>query len=122
MYIIDIDPKPYVRPRVNTITRSAYNTKDYKDYKTTLTWLIAQKKIPKSIYGELQISFYLKRPKSKSKVLQNHQVKPDLDNLIKAFMDALENSGVIKNDSNFHSIIAMKRYGEVPKIEFELKE
>ena len=66
----------------------------------------------------LAVTFVLEMPKSwskKKKELMNgkpHQQKPDLDNMVKAFKDAL-----LKEDSHVHTYSYMhKRWGEEPLI------
>lgn len=59
--------------------------------------------------------FTLVRPKSSKRITAD--VKPDLDNLQKSVLDALE--GVIYEcDSRIVSVLARKQYGDSPKIEF----
>lgn len=63
------------------------------------------------------ITFYLPIPQSWSKKRkaeaenQPHQLKPDIDNLLKALFDA-----ALKEDSGIYSIRAEKRYSETPRI------
>jgi len=66
----------------------------------------------KSAFNELTIDFYLSMPKSWSKKKkremegQPHQQTPDIDNLIKGFMDAL-----LKQDCHVWSVNARKFWG-----------
>ena len=73
----------------------------------------------------ISISFFMKRPKShygtgknKGKIKNSapvyHTSKPDLDNLIKFALDCL-NKYLWKDDSQIHSIMAVKVYSEEPK-------
>lgn len=74
----------------------------------------------------LAVEFHLKRPKRLGK--QNpqevlHLAKPDIDNLLKAVMDGLTESGVIVDDSQIYEQHAVKVYhglGSMPKAVIEL--
>jgi len=57
------------------------------------------------------MEFRLPRPPSTRR--EAPSVKPDLDKLIRAVLDALEQSGVIKNDSRVCHITAQKSYAEL---------
>lgn len=67
--------------------------------------------------GSYEIEFIIPFPKSYSNkkrlelIGQPHQIKPDLDNLLKAFNDALA-----KEDSYIHTIKASKKWGRIGKI------
>lgn len=67
------------------------------------------------------IRFYMPMPKSKSKKWkqehneQPHQQKPDIDNLVKAFMDAMT-----EDDAYVHDIRASKFWSDEPRIEIEV--
>jgi len=50
-----------------------------------------------------------------------HTKRPDLDNLVKLMMDAM-NGIVFKDDSQVCAIIAMKGYGEIPRTELTIME
>lgn len=56
------------------------------------------------------MEFRLPRPPSTKRSAPS--VKPDLDKLVRAVLDALEQSGVIKNDSRVCFINATKSYAE----------
>lgn len=58
--------------------------------------------------GRVKIVFHMPIPKSRKKTTKNgdpHQVKPDIDNLVKAVFDA-----ICKNDSHIYKVQAEKRY------------
>ena len=58
---------------------------------------------------ELQVTFWMQRPKSLPKKVLHHVKKPDLDNLLKAIKDSL--SGLAyRDDSQIVSIRALKVY------------
>lgn len=75
---------------------------------------------------DMRIVFIMPIPKSFSKkkraevIDKGHIMKPDLDNLIKTYKDALE--GIIyNNDSQICCVEAIKMYGEVPKVVIEME-
>jgi Holliday junction resolvase RusA-like endonuclease len=56
------------------------------------------------------VEFFLPKPSSVSRLLPS--VKPDLDKLLRAILDALEQSGVIVNDSRVTTLSGKKRYAK----------
>lgn len=80
----------------------------YFDFKDELYWLVG--KSIKLIGNPLSLLFEIPMPKSWSKekrALHNgqpHKSKPDLDNLIKAFQDAL-----LEDDSHIYEYGSMKK-------------
>lgn len=68
--------------------------------------------------GDITVAFVIPMPKgwSNPKRIKHlgkpHQQKPDIDNLVKALLDA-----VLKEDSHVWKISAMKVWGEVGRIE-----
>lgn len=88
----------------------------YRAYKDALT--ILAKKAGYTLGDTVQITFVLPMPESwpekkrRDMAGKAHQAKPDIDNLLKAFMDALS-----KNDSYVHSLKdCSKVWGEKGKI------
>jgi len=67
------------------------------------------------------IRFYKERPKSKSKREIHWTSKPDLDNLVKLVLDAL-NKIFFKDDSQVVDITASKEYDSIPRTEVEIIE
>jgi Holliday junction resolvase RusA-like endonuclease len=78
---------------------------------------------------QLQLSAYYPIPKSWSKKKRQlavdgeiyPQVKPDLDNVMKAILDAL-NGVVYADDSQVINLVATKRYSTDPRIEVYVHE
>jgi len=64
----------------------------------------------------INIRFYKKRPKSKPKGERHWTSKPDLDNLVKLVLDAM-NKIFFKDDAQVVQITAFKEYDEVPRTE-----
>ncbi len=111
-YRIDITPRPSPRPRLGK--HGTYNEPWYTKYLKDVRLLLRLKKIPKDEYSELRAYFYLPYPKSTAKKnLINgapHCKKPDADNILKGFCDALEKEGIIENDSRLYKKDIEKRY------------
>jgi Holliday junction resolvase RusA-like endonuclease len=61
---------------------------------------------------DLKLVFHMPRPKSVSRKYPN--TMPDLDKLLRAIGDSLQDSGVLSNDGQIVSIIADKIYAETP--------
>lgn len=126
IYIIPGKPTPLARPRL-----SKYAIYDpQKEIKEEVAWhLLRQRKKPYLLAGplELNVTFYMKIPKSTSKknklalINQPHPIKPDLDNLIKFILDVA--SGLLyKDDKSIATITARKLYGDIPRTLFTLRK
>ena len=100
---------PMPAPR---LTRGSLHTelaKKYKAYKDTLR----QQKI--FIPDEAKITFYMPVPESKQERIGNpHQFTPDIDNLLKAVMDAAH-----KSDAHIWNVHAKKVWAKEGGIEIE---
>lgn len=69
------------------------------------------------------MTFWMTKPKSYPKSLTDHLKKPDVDNLGKSVLDALEHVGVISKDQLVTDLLLRKRYtlnGEEEGVEIEL--
>lgn len=123
--IIPINPIPASRPRV---TRWGTHYKEpYRSYKTTLTNYFKEymKKENKSIIEQnkdvsIDVTYYMGIPKSYSNKKRNsllnkpHKNRPDLDNLLKATMDAMTDT-LITDDNCVYSIDAVKIWSDLPR-------
>ena len=58
----------------------------------------------------LEVAFYLPRPKSAPKSVQQPAKKPDLDKLVRAVCDALTAAGVWRDDSQVVRLTATKTF------------
>lgn len=67
------------------------------------------------------LTFILPRPKSLPKKITHHTKKPDLDNLAKAVLDAMQGSFFV-SDSQITSLALFKTYGERPGVEITFRE
>lgn len=91
--VYHVNPKSAPRPRVTKF--GTYNDKSYTAWKKGLA-LIAKTKFKEPLTGavEMRIDFFFKYPKSWSKKRKQstiwHTSRPDIDNLQKSCMDALD--------------------------------
>ena len=94
-------------------------TKNFENY----VKLVAAQHAPKELFAgplDMELEFYLQRPKSLPKKIQRHTKKPDIDNLAKSVMDALE--GIIYvNDAQVIALRIYKMYG-TPKCSVRIEE
>lgn len=70
---------------------------------------------------EVILTFQFVKPASAGKRTWPH-VRPDLDKLARAVLDALERAKVILDDAQIVSLVAEKRYSAVPGVEIELRK
>lgn len=69
----------------------------------------------------MSATFFIEKPKSKSKKVLMPVTRPDTDNYLKLCLDAL-NQYVIPDDSQVTTIHARKRYGTPPRITLVIEE
>lgn len=110
----------------------AYDAEKSRNYKAFVK-LIAAQEIEKQQWKlyelpvKLNIDAYFEVPKSKSKkfkaeALEGKQMptkKPDIDNIVKAIQDALNNLAY-KDDAYICDLHVTKHYSEVPRVEVEV--
>lgn len=82
-------------------------------------------KIGKGVPVRLGIVFAMPCPKSRAGEIQ-HIVKPDIDNLAKAVMDALSDAGIWHDDAQVYRLHLSKYYsnanlGAVIKLEWDIR-
>lgn len=111
-YILPIKPMATPRPRAGRF--GTHNDPAYTRYKKNLITLIKWAKVSKGAYSSLNAKFYFKFPKNtaKYKLVEGFPktTKPDIDNLVKGLQDAVEQSGIITNDSRIHKLNIEKLY------------
>ncbi len=123
-------PQGKGRPRVTR--RGTYTPKKTKDYqKLVQTSFISQNRnhIPSLEPIEARLKCFYQIPKAASKVKREKMiqgeirpvVKPDLDNVAKAVLDAL-NGLAYKDDNQIISLKVEKYYDEVARVEAEIRE
>lgn len=122
----DCKPTPKGRPR-SVLDRSSGTIRNYTPVKTRNFESFLKRQAQKQ-YKDLPLEgpisvrmvFYVERPKTVTR--QFPEVKPDLDNYIKAVSDSLNNI-VYKDDSQIVKIQALKLYAPIrPFIEVEVKQ
>ena len=125
-YRVDIEGYPCQRPRLGRFGNT-HNPPKYTKHKKELAWLLKALQVPPNEYEYVCIRFYFPYPSSTPKKkridLQPMRGKYDIDNLVKSFLDALQDSGVITNDSCVCGIYAEKIYTTQEKgwIEFDFE-
>ena len=118
-----VSPVPKGRPRFNSKTHITYTPKETLEYEDAVRRHFISKYGLNSAPMDGAIlavyEFILPRPKSVSKKTLHSSTKPDVDNFIKSFQDALDFKakslggvalGVIANDSRISVLAATKRY------------
>lgn len=133
MAIINLDPYPSPRPRFTRQGRT-YMPKEYTLWKKQFLceWLKnGLDKFETGIALDVTITFYIKPPLSISKVKKNQNLlkaefwrvvkKPDLDNLEKSVLDAL-NGHAWDDDNQISDLSSRKRYSLNPRVEIVIKE
>ena len=119
-----IEPVPKGRPRFNSRTRTTYTPAATQKYEK------AVRKFLEKNYGDrmpmdgpllARYEFIMPKPKNTPKKKVFDDRKPDIDNLVKAFQDAMDFKrkssdgvllGVIANDSRVACVQSLKRYAE----------
>jgi Holliday junction resolvase RusA-like endonuclease len=97
-----------------------YDPGNSREWKEAIRWQVRSAGA-QILEGPLVLSmkFYLSRPKSLPKKVVDHVKRPDLDNLCKAVLDAL-NGLCFKDDSQIVAMRLSKTYGP-PGVEIEIE-
>lgn len=118
---IPIKPKAKARPRCGR-NGAIYTPMATVEFENEVKFWVMQQS-PKKLLGPLKadLMFFYSRPKvsSKSRVLKDS--KPDLDNLVKAVLDAL-NGICYDDDSQIVDLRAAKRYDEDDSIILDITQ
>lgn len=129
---LTIDGVPVAKGRPRFSRYGAYTpkkTQEYEEY-VKMCWLAKYGSIQPSEQSlEVNVVFYLPMPKSVNKKQRaemldgriKHTKKPDIDNLIKSVLDAL-NGIAYSDDSKIIRVAAEKQYSEKPRTELIIKE
>jgi len=126
------DIKGKERPRVNTYTCTAYtpnNTKDYENLIKQYFKIKYPRYVPLENRVSVKIMAYFKIPKSTTKkdkaLIEEGKLsptkKPDIDNIVKIILDAL-NKMAFKDDNQITKLEIEKAYGEEEKIVVKIEE
>ena len=125
---IPIDPVAKQRPRKGS-SGHFYTPEKTRRYEDDLCrFMIASRhnhKGPFPLSGPLGIATLIRFPilkagKNRPTTGDLHTAKPDIDNLTKAVMDALQTAGIIKNDSQFAYNMAIKIWSNDPAVSFRI--
>ena len=126
MIMIDfpLEPQPKLRPRFHiyrgrVLTQTPLKTKVYENYVADWYTYHGGKKFDKGILLKVELEFYFETPKSYSKKKKaaaiageiRHVSKPDIDNLTKAALDAL-NDIAWHDDAQIIEIKSRKQYAK----------
>ena len=126
------DIKGKARPRVNTYTCKAYTPTDTKDYELLVKQYF-KIKYPRFVPLENRLSVKIvatfKVPKTTTKKdreqiekgLISPTKKPDIDNIVKIILDAL-NQMAFKDDTQITKLEVEKVYGEEEKVYVAIEE
>lgn len=129
------NPQAQGRPRAGR-TRTGkvvmYDPTDSKSYKQQVAWVAAEHRPSKLIESAVMLTVRIYRPIPKSFTKTKRQkaingeirpdTKPDLSNYLKGIEDAIEGV-ILANDSQIVQYGECgKWYGEVPRIEVEIRE
>ena len=126
-------PKPKERPRAAMIGGHAriFTPKGTERYEKEIreAWVLHNGDVPEEGALKAEITFGIPIPKRVSKKRREEMVlgrdsptrRPDLDNLVKAVMDAL-NGVAYRDDSQIVTVVGRKRYAEVAYVEVVLED
>ncbi|CWU06368.1 RusA family crossover junction endodeoxyribonuclease [Listeria monocytogenes] len=132
-FTINIPPHPQERPRFRNLGKftQTYDPPKSKEYKKKIANVAKMYAPGTPISSPIQITlvFYVSIPTSKSKAwkqraLLGHEfpaVRPDIDNYVKAVLDAL-NGIMFTDDGKIIELIAYKRYSDKPRTEVSITE
>jgi len=98
-YTIHLSPQHAPRPRAG---KNTFNPENYTRYKKDLVRHMVRLEIPPADYRGIVRTCYMPysmNTPDKDKVGAFHLGTPDWDNLAKPVLDALQQAGVLKNDS-----------------------
>lgn len=118
--IINLPPVAKGRPRLSN--GHAYTPEKTRKYEQAVQ-LTARAQIKRALDGEIRLSirFYLLRPKALRNKDLRPTKRPDIDNLAKAVMDAL-NGIAYEDDKQVVELHLYKYYSNEPRTEIELEE
>lgn len=126
----DIEPVAKARARIGQY--GAFTPKKTKEFEKTLFFLIKNNMLKndiKIVEGpvSVEIIFYFKYPKSYKKIFSEEKIdirkmtRPDIDNLAKSVLDAM-NGVVYKDDGQIWKITCSKVYSEVSGVHIRVIE
>lgn len=119
-FIVEIDPEGKARPRFSQKSRTVYTPNKTKKYEKRVRAAFLEsggETIPAGCYVAITVDAYFRIPKSYTKgkrLACQHNVnrpakKPDIDNVLKAVMDALNGAAYV-DDKQVVSVTCRKYY------------
>lgn len=120
IYTVNADPVPWMRAGLNKTNRFYDQQVQSKIAFGLIVAKQHKNKEPHSKPISLDLQFHIKQPKSRKEIIPMG-VKPDLDNLIKFVLDAL-NDVLWIDDKIITTIHAHKQYSHEPKTIITIKE
>jgi len=118
--------EPIPKARARTVVRNgrvmSFTPKATAEAEATIRAQIADSKTfyQKDTPLMLSVTFHVSRPPSVPKKRILPITRPDIDNYIKTVMDAI-NGYLMADDSQVCLLVAGKKYGAPPRIEFEIE-
>lgn len=133
-FVIKKNAVPKGRPRSTKrgITYTPAKTREYEDYVRS----VAAQHVPKKLLTgalEMELHFFLKKPKGLPKKTIYHVKKPDVDNYAKMLLDSFEprkrpkksqnplEGAIYENDAQVVSLLVTKQYG-TPRVEVKITD
>lgn len=104
-FTIPVGPMAKARPRITR--RGTYMPDHYTAWRRAFTAHCLDQGVP-DVVGPFAIGVIFQT--------KNGRMRPDLDNAIGAVLDALQDAGIIANDSACDQLAAAKRKGKTPAI------
>ena len=109
-HVIMFHPKAAPRPRFTRYGKP-YNPKEYTDWKKDLAAILGELDPQENCQLDIEFHFV-----SKKAIWGPHTIKPDGDNLLKAFQDALQLAGFVSDDCRLWDVRVRKYYSFSSKI------
>jgi len=128
MIVLTVKGNPIPKARARTVRRKNGTVGTYTPIETEM-WenyvrACAIQHRPQTLLDgplEMDVTFYLARPKYRAKKFTMPDRKPDLDNCAKSVLDAL-NGVIYKDDSRIVKMTLSKQYGDPPRVEVKIWE
>lgn len=127
--IFSVPGQPVGKARARVIRNGAYTPQKTKDYQQSVREYanIVKNDVEYDQPIKIKLTMYYKIPKSTSKkkraMMMNHEirpmVKPDMDNVEKAILDAL-NKVIYNDDSQVVECVKSKWYSDTPCVLIEI--
>jgi Holliday junction resolvase RusA-like endonuclease len=121
-FIVYGRPKPCERPRFSAKTKRTFNSKTYTDAKKAFRdkAKVTAPFSPPDGPVHLSIDFLFPLPKKGKSPGDPYMATPDIDNLEKLVLDAL-NGLYYDDDRQVISLVASKRYSDIARTEVSIK-